>query len=206
MELTMKFKSIISIIPLVLLFSGKLLYSQTEPKPPLLPRGELAPVFEEYQQIAIENEDKILKTLPGDVKEDLLKVKKIDEDKYYDILSEAPHFFFDLENAFMFDPFEKKRMEQSQLVGHWEMHTKALGFLFQHSSQNEKPGIKTKLQTKLEQLFDLKEEERKLEVKMLEHQLQELKTYFEERKNNKTQIINRRMQELLGMGKYLDWD
>ena len=202
----MKFESLISIIPLVLLFAGQILYPQTEPKPPLLPKGELAPVFEEYQQIAKENEDKILKTLPSDVKEDLLKVKKIDEDKYYDILSEAPHFFFDLENAFMLDPFEKKRMEQSQLVGHWEMHTKALGFLYQYSSQNEKPGLKTKLQTKLEQLFDLKEEERKLEVKMLEHQLQELKTYFEERKNNKTQIINRRMQELLGMGKYLDWD
>jgi hypothetical protein len=163
-------------------------------------------VFEEFQDMAKKNEDKILKTIPTDVKEDLLKVKKIDEDKYYDILSEAPHFFFDLDNAFMLDPFEKKRMEQSRLVGHGEIHTKALGFLYQHSSQNEKPGIKTKLQTKLEQLFDLKEEERKLEVKMLEHQLQELKTYFEARKNNKTQIINRRMQELLGMGEYLDWD
>lgn len=181
-----------------------IIYAQ--PEPPEFPKGELAPVFEEFQEMTKKNEDKILKTIPTEIKQDLLMVKKIDEDKYYDILSEAPHFFFDLENAFMIDPFEKKRMEQSQVVGHWEMHTKALGFLYQHSSENEKPGIKTKLQTKLEQLFDLKEEERKLEVKMLEHQLQELKTYFEVRKNNKTQIINRRMQELLGMGEYLDWD
>jgi len=206
MELTMKFKSMISIMPLVLLFSGKIQYPQTEPNPPLLPKGELAPVFEEYQQFTKENEDKILKTLPSDVKEDLLEVKKIDKDKYYKILSEAPHFFFDLENAFMLDPFEKKRMEQSQQVGHWEMHTKALGFLYQHSVQNKKPEIKAKLQTKLDRLFDLKEEERKLEVKMLEHQLQELKTYFEARKNNKAQIINRRLNELIGMGEYLDWD
>jgi len=181
-----------------------IIYAQ--PETPGFPDDVLAPVFEEFQEMTKKNEDKILKTIPTEIKQDLLMVRKIDEDKYFDILSEAPHFFFDLENAFMIDPFEKKRMEQSQVVGHWEMHTKALGFLYQHSSENEKPAIKTKLQTKLEQLFDLKEEERKLEVKMLEHQLQELKTYFEVRKNNKTQIINRRMQELLGMGEYLDWD
>ena len=179
-------------------------YAQTEPPQP--PEPELAPIFEEYHNLAKKNEDKILKTIPAEIKEDLLKVKKIDEDKYYDILSDAPHYFFDLDNAFMLDPFEKKRMEQSQIVGHMEMHTVALGYIYQHSNQEEKPGIKTKLQTKLEQLFELKEEERKLEVKMLEKQLQELKAYFEARKNNKTQIINRRLQELIGVGEYLDWD
>lgn len=199
----MKFYSIILPFSIILFAAGSLIYSQNEPE---TPKGELAPLFEDFQQVTKKNEDKILKKLPSEIKEDLLKVKKIDEDEYYDILSDAPHFYFDLEGAFMLNDFEKKRMEQSQLVGYGEMHTRALGILYQHSAQNEKPGLKTKLQRKLEELFDLKEEERRLEVKMLEHQLQELKTYFETRKNNKAQIINRRLQELTGMGEYLDWD
>lgn len=186
------------------LLSATFLYSQTEPPKP--PKGELAPVFEEYHEMAKKNEDKILKTIPSDIKEDLLRVKKIDEDKYYDILSEAPHFFFDLENAFMLDPFEKKRIEQSQKVEHMEMHTDALGFLYQRSKPDEQLKIKNKLQLKLEQLFDLKEEERRMEVELLEKELKELKASLEVRKKNKVEIINNRMNELMGMDDYLDWD
>jgi hypothetical protein len=188
----------------VVIYAASIIYPQTEPPRP--PTGELAPVFEEFHEMAKKNEDKILKTIPADIKEDLLKVKKIDEDEYYDILSEAPHFFFDLENAFMLDPLEKKRIEQSQMVEHMEMHTDALGFLYQHSKPEEQPKIKNKLQLKLGQLFDLKEEERRMEVEMLEKELRELKASLEVRKKNKVEIINNRMNELMGMDDYLDWD
>jgi hypothetical protein len=192
---------IISLLFLTLFFFGNnSLWGQTDPLGAPEP-----PLFPEYWDLTKKNEDKILKTLPQDIREDLLRVKNIDEEKYFDILSSAPHLYFNFDHDYFLDPFEKKRMEQSQLVGHWEMHTRAIGFLYQHSNQNERPELKTKLQTKLEKLFNLKEEERRLEVKMLEHQLQELKTYFEERKNNKTQIINRRLNELIGKGEYLDW-
>ena len=189
---------------IILFLTVNLNYAQ--PDPPEPPKGELSPVFEEFHQMAKENEDKILKKIPIDVKEDMLKVKKIDEDKYYDILSQAPRFYFDLENAFMLDPFEKKRIEQSQLVEHMEMHTEAIGFLYQNGKTDEKPQIKNKLRVKLEQLFDLKEEERRLEVEMLEKELKKLKASLEVRKKNKGEIINNRMNELMGMDEYLDWD
>jgi hypothetical protein len=164
------------------------------------------PVFEEFRQMARENEDKILRTIPADIKEDLIKVKEIDKDKYYDILSGSPHFYFDLDNAFMMDSFEKKRIEQSQLVEHMEMHTEALGFLYQKSKANKQKQFKNKLRTKLEALFDLKEEERRLEVELLEEELKELKASLEVRRQNKAEIINNRMNELMGMDNYLDWD
>ena len=200
----MNFRSYFPLMMVVPLILVNINYAQ--PDPPKLPKSELAPVFEEFHQMAKENEDKILKTIPVDVKEDLLKVKGIDEDKYYDILSQAPRFFFDLENAFMLDPFEKKRIEQSQLVEHMEMHTEAIGFLYQNGKPNEQSQIKNKLRVKLEQLFDLKEEERRLEVEMLEKELKKLKASLEARKKNKAEIINNRMNELMGMDDYLEWD
>jgi hypothetical protein len=180
--------------------------THAQPDPPKLPESGLAPIFEEFHEMAKENEDKILKTIPNEVKEDLLRVKKIDENKYYGILSEAPRFYFDLESAFMLDPFEKKRIEQSQLVEHMEMHTEALGFLSQKSKPDEQQQIKNKLKLKLGQLFDLKEEERRLEVEILEKELKKLKASLEVRKKNKVEIINNRMNELMGMDDYLDWD
>lgn len=200
----MKTNTIVLFFAFILITSSGLLYSQTEPPSP--PSGELAPMFEDFQEMAKANEVKILKNIPADVKEDLLKVKKIDEDEYYNILSEAPHFYFDFEEAFIFDPVEKNRMKQSQQVDYLEMQTEALGFLYQHSKPGEQPQIKNKLQIKLEQLFGLKEEERRIEVEMLEKELKELKASLDVRKKNKVKIINHRLNELIGMDDYLEWD
>lgn len=197
----MKSNSIFTLIAVFFTIGLTPLRGQTDP--PTLPEPPLSP---EYWDFTKANEDKILKTLPQEAKTDLLKVKDIDEEEYYDILSDAPHYYFDFEHDFVFDPFEKKRIEQSQKVDQWEMHTEALGFLYENAAQSEKAGIKTKLQSKLEQLFDLKEEERRLEVEFLEKELQELKASLEVRKKNKAQIINRRLQELIGLEDYLDWD
>ena len=76
-----------------------LLYAQNDPEPPEPPEGEPAPLFDDFQQMTKKNEDKILKNIPPEIKEDLLKVKKIDEDEYYNILSESPHFYFALQSS-----------------------------------------------------------------------------------------------------------
>ena len=43
------------------------------------------------------------------------------------------------------------------------------------------------------------------QIKRLETRLQELNKSLKARKNNKDVIIERRMQELLGDSKYLEW-
>ena len=202
----MKIKLMLLLFTIVLFAPVRLLYPQNEPLPPKPPALELDPVYEEFQDMAKKNEDKILKTLPSNVKEDLLKVKAIDEEEYYELLSESPNMYFESGWEFFRDPLEKKRFEQSQKIDQIEMHTEALGFLHQNAKPNEKQKIKTQLRSELEQLFDLKEKERRLEVEMLEFELQELKTSLDARKKNKNEIINRRLNELIGMGDYLEWD
>lgn len=202
----MKIKFILLPLILVLLIPSKSILPQNEPKPPEPPELEVEPVFEEFQELAKKNEDKILKALPSDVKEDLLKVKALDEEEYYDLLSESSNMWFESDWEFFLDPLEKKRFEQSQKIDQIEMQTGALGFLHQNSKSNEQQKIKTKLRGKLEQLFDLKELERRLEIEMLEYELQELKTSLDARKNNKNEIINRRLNELIGMDDFLEWD
>lgn len=202
----MKNKLIFLLFTVVILASVKIIYPQNEPKPPEPPKEELLPVYWELQQITEENEKKILNALQPEVKEDLLKVKIIDKDKYYKLLSESPNLYFESGWEFFLDPLEKKRFEQSQKIDQIEMHTGVLGFLYQNVKSNEQQKIKTQLRGELEQLFDLKEEERRLEVEMLERELKKLKVSLEARKKNKVEIINNRMNELMGMEDYLDWE
>jgi hypothetical protein len=202
----MKNKLIFLLFTVIILASVKIIYPQNEPKPPEPPKEEPLPVYWELQQITEENEKKILNALQPEVKEDLLKVKSIDKDNYYKLLSESPNLYFESGWEFFLDPLEKKRFEQSQKIDQIEMHTEVLGFLYQNVKSNEQQKIKTQLRGELEQLFDLKEEERRLEVEMLERELKKLKVSLEARKKNKVEIINNRMNELIGMNDYLDWD
>jgi len=80
-----------------------------------------------------------------------------------------------------------------------------LSFRYKYADDNEKPKIINDLKSKLNQLFDMKEKARNLEVGMLEKELAQLKESLKVRKNNKSEIINRRLNELIGKGDYLDW-
>ncbi len=51
----------------------------------------------------------------------------------------------------------------------------------------------------------MKEKARSLELEFLEQELAQLKESLKVRKNNKGEIINRRLNELIGKGDYLDW-
>jgi len=51
----------------------------------------------------------------------------------------------------------------------------------------------------------MKEKARILEVEFLEQELAQLKESLKVIKSNKSEIINRRLNELIGKGDYLDW-
>lgn len=80
-----------------------------------------------------------------------------------------------------------------------------LGFRYKYADDNEKPKIINDLKSKLNQLFDIKEKARSLEVEYLEKELAQLKESLKVRKSNKGEIINRRLNELIGKGDYLVW-
>jgi len=51
----------------------------------------------------------------------------------------------------------------------------------------------------------MKEKARSLEVELLEKELTQLKETLKVRKKNKGDIINRRLNELIGKCNYLEW-
>lgn len=72
-------------------------------------------------------------------------------------------------------------------------------------SGTDKGAIKDKLKTVLGELFDLREANRTHEVEMLEKRLKELKETMEKRKQNRDQIIERRLGELMGKEDSMNW-
>ena len=96
-------------------------------------------------------------------------------------------------------------VENSKRINELDLQTEILGIQYVHANAQESTKIKKELQSKLEMLFDLKEKERRSEVEMLERELAELKASLEIRKNNKADIILRRLSELIGKDDYLEW-
>ena len=86
-----------------------------------------------------------------------------------------------------------------------ELFTEVLSIRYEHANDKEKTKIINDLKSKLNLLFDMKEKARNLEVEMLEKELAQLKKSLKVRKNNKSEIINRRLNELIGKGEYLEW-
>ena len=155
------------------------------------------------QDISKEDEVKILAKLPADVKEDLLKVKELDEEEYRNLLFSASHLAH--EYYVYSSQFEKEMVENTKRINELDLQTEILGVQYIHASSQERIKIKKDLQSKLEILFDLKEKERRNQVEMLERELAELKASLEVRKNNKADIILRRLSELIGKDDYLEW-
>jgi hypothetical protein len=166
------------------------------PKPPI--------IMSTYgHDISEEDEAKILAKLPADVKADLLKVKELDEEEYKNLLFSASHLGH--EYYVYSSQFEKAMVENSKRISELDLQTEILGIQYMHANAQERTSIKKELQSKLEMLFDLKEKERKSEVEMLERELAELKASLEVRKNNKADIILRRLSELIGKDDYFEW-
>ena len=153
--------------------------------------------------ISEEDEAKILAKLPTDVKADLLKVKELDKEEYKHLLFSASHLGH--EYYVYSSQFEKEMVENSKRINELDLQTEILGIQYMHANAQERTKIKKELQSKLEMLFDLKEKERRSQVEMLERELTELKASLEVRKNNKADIILRRLSELIGKDDYFEW-
>jgi len=166
----------------------------TEPTAPL-----------DYRIVMGEQDEKeILKSLPPELKNELLKVKELDAERYKDLLRETSYSRYDVYVGYM-ESYERESHETEKQVSEIELFTEALGIRYEHANDKEKPKIVSDLKSKLNQLFDMKEKARNLEVGMLEKELAQLKESLKIRKNNKSEIINRRLNELIGKGDYLDW-
>jgi hypothetical protein len=174
-------------------------FSQEISDEPLTPRISEYPL-----QISEKDEKEIMAKLPADLKADLLKVKELDQERYRELLVETSYSQYDVYLEFM-EASEKERYETEIVVQQLELQTEALGIQYAHAKENQKSALISKLKNKLSELFEMKEKERALNVEILERELAQLKESLTIRKQNKNEIINRRLNELIGKGDYLDW-
>jgi|GEM_PF-2780593 len=164
-----------------------------------------APKIYGYSEGNNHDEKELLSKLSPELKADLLKVKELDKERYEELLEQTSYNDFDMYTGFM-EASEKERFQTERKIEEMDVRSEALGIRYEYSSsESEKQKIVSDLKAVLNQLFDMKEKSRSLEVEMLEKELKKLKESLNVRKQSKNEIINRRLNELIGKGDYLDW-
>jgi len=160
-------------------------------------------------ELSKETEEKILKTLSPEMRAKLEEIKKLDKNKYHQLLRTS--FPFGVGNigednklveVFGLAYSGEQEKKQKEL----EIDVELLALRYKNADGGNQAKIKNELSSKLSELFDVKESKKQEEVKQLEKRLQELKESLAARKQNKNEIVARRVQELLGDVKYLKWE
>ena len=153
-----------------------------------------------------EQEEKILIKLPPEAKSKMEEIKKLDEVKYYQLLNSFKNGnFLDFTDPIIswHEPSTtKKDLKKEKLL---EIDVQLLALKYKNADAASKSKIKKDLTATLSDLFDIREAKKQEQVKRLENRLEKLNESLEARKKNKDVIIERRIQELCGDSKYLEW-
>jgi hypothetical protein len=146
--------------------------------------------------------EKIKKENPDEV-EELMLLKKERPIEFRKILIQRQYELERLEELKERDPgrYEQKIKEHSL-----ERQSRQLTEKFrENNDEKEKARIKNDLSVVLSELFDLREKDREEEIKHLNQKLEHLKSVLAERKKKKKEIVDRRLQELIGERDVLIW-
>lgn len=189
-------RNLLYTIVLLVLTSPLTFWGQDIPAPPDEPGSYL---YELPKNV----EENALKAFDDDIKKELVEIKKSDKELYFELLSEVYHFSMEWPRG---DDPERKLMEQEKNISIMEVETEVLAYKYRKASDSgTKRGIKSQLNRKLNQLFELREKQRAMEIKSIQEELARLKESVEVRKQNKEMIISRRLMELTEGEDYLDW-
>lgn len=179
---------------------------------------ELAQAYSfQGKEMSKEEEEKLLKNLSSEMKEKLAEVKKLNKNKYYQLLRSSSYSLgYGSELAVTnlssgsawsaYDEAYKERIEKSKKQKELEVEIELYALKYKNADGSSQQKIKSDLQSALGQLFEFREAQKQEEVKSLEKRLQELKESLQVRKQKKDEIVQRRIQELLGDSKYLRWE
>jgi len=153
-----------------------------------------------------EEEDRLSRLTP-EARSKLGEIKKLNKNKYFQLLrSRFPYGVISIGEgetavAGLFNSSESQKKEKEL-----EIDAELLALKCKGADANTQQKIKNDLTNTLNQLFDIKEADKEREVKQLQKRLQDLQESLQARKQNKNEIVQRRIQELLGDSKYLRWE
>lgn len=177
--------------------------------------GTLAQVYSELahnytvqgKEMSKEEEEKLLKSLTPETRAKMEEIKKLNKNKYFQLLRTSFPFgvmssgYGETAFAGLYNASENQKKEKEL-----EIDAELLALKGKGADANTQQKIKSDLTNTLNQLFDIRETQKQEEVKRLEKRLQELKESLQARKQNKNEIVQRRIQELLGDSRYLRWE
>lgn len=160
------------------------------------------------KEMSKEEEEKILKTMSAEMRSKLEEIKKLNKNKYYQLLRSSFPFGY-LSTAFsnqevytgLLNSNESLKKEKDL-----EIDAELLALKIKNADGNTQQKLKSELAGVLNQLFDIRESKKESEIKQLEKRLQDLKESIQARKQNKNEIVQRRIQEMLGDSRYLRWE
>ena len=103
---------------------------------------------------------------------------------------------------------ENNEILYQKILGTMDMERESFNLAEEYrnaESDAERNDIKEQLRGILSRVFDLKQDERNSRISNLEDKINRLKDDLAERARNKNEIVERRLGELLGEGRYLEW-
>lgn len=205
-------KKLIMLVLAAAFLAGPSIMAQKEPPAPQAPekgrKEKREKSFNFEFKMSAEEEQKMMESFSEETKKALEFIKGSDNRAYERVLRKAQYKKF----AMMDMHFPKhdngafeQKMETRRKMMELEIQSQALGIQYEKADAAQKAKFKSDLQAKLSQLFDMKEAEQKEEVQNLEKRVAELKEKLDVRQKNKSQIIERKMQDYLGEEDYLEW-
>ena len=210
------FSLLMFVIPLIKTTGQVLNYSQSTGATNI---DELQSYFPQLQggEMSKEDEERCLKGLSQELKSKLEEIKKLNKNKYYQLLRDAYSVStwgtrylggsaYYGRALSVYEEASKQRNEQMKKQKELEVDIELNALRYKNSDTANQQKIKSDLQAALNQLFDIREAQKQDEVKQLEKRLEELKESLKARKQNKNEIVQRRIQEMLGDSKYLRWE
>ncbi|MEW6508186.1 MAG: hypothetical protein AB1432_10620 [Bacteroidota bacterium] len=160
------------------------------------------------KEMSKEEEEKLLRNLSPEIRIMMEEIKKLNKNKYYQLLrSTFP--FGNLITGYSNQEVLKSLLSSGENLKRekeLEIEAELLALRIKKSDSITQPKLRNELAGVLNELFDIKETKKEAEIKQLEKRLQELKESIQARKQNKNEIVERRMQEMLGDSRYYRWE
>lgn len=165
-----------------------------------IPRKELGYV----KELSREEENELLKMCPLEIKNKLQEIKNMNNTRYNILLKKLSILYPDV--PMRVTGLGKQTMEAIRGKSLLEVEAEICVLKYKKADNSVKPKIKSDLQSTLNKLFEVNEIQKLEEIKYLENRLIELKKSLQTRKQNKDEIVKRRVCELLDESDNLKWD
>jgi len=158
------------------------------------------------QRITKEQEDKVLNYLKENGIESVKRLELLKESNPRLYNAKIAKLFREISYVESLKDTDPKRY--NQLMEERKLTEKSMQLAKEYknaNSESEKKRIKSELESLLYKIFDYRQMNREYEIKRLEKRLNDLKESNQKRSENKKAIVEKRLQQLIGENKYLQW-